>query len=115
VHILHRITKVEGGVKIEIFSNVVFVKDTSFKSIILKNTDPEIDENMISFMGEIKKLLQLRKEAANGAKIPIEPDLPTPTKTTESADGEVGKLKLYNKILLAVVLLLLFVNLLGLF
>jgi hypothetical protein len=58
-------------VKIEIFSKVVFLKETSFKSIIFANTDPELDENMLSFMGEIEKLLKLRKEAANGVKIPV--------------------------------------------
>lgn len=47
----HRVSIVEGGVNIQIYSRIVFVKDTSFKSAILKNTDPEIDENMIGFMG----------------------------------------------------------------
>jgi hypothetical protein len=48
---VHKVSKVENGVKIQIYSQIVFVKDTSFKSAIFKSTDPEIDENMIGFMG----------------------------------------------------------------
>lgn len=50
VHIIHRITKTANAVKIQILSKIVFVKETSFKSIIISNTDPLIDENMLAFM-----------------------------------------------------------------
>lgn len=69
---MHRIIQLGSSVKIEIYSQVVFVKDTSFQSIILKNTNPELDENMLSFMAEIKKLIRLKREAAKGAAIPVE-------------------------------------------
>lgn len=68
---MHRITQVGSSVKIEIYSQVVFVKDTNFQSIILKNTNPELDENMLSFIAEVKKLIKLKKEAAKGAAIPV--------------------------------------------
>lgn len=71
VQLMHRITQVGSSVKIEIYSQVVFVKDTNFQSIILKNTNPELDENMLSFIAEVKKLIKLKKEAAKGAAIPV--------------------------------------------
>ena len=37
---MHRITQLGSNVKIEIYSQVVFIKETSFQGIILKNTDP---------------------------------------------------------------------------
>ncbi len=51
VELAHKVSKVDNGVKISIYSKIVFVKDTSFKSAIFNSTDPEIDENMIGFMG----------------------------------------------------------------
>lgn len=72
VNLLHKITKVETGVKIEISFQVNFVKETSLKNIILKSTDPEIEANMIEFMKEIKKLMKLRKDIEKGEAVVIE-------------------------------------------
>ena len=51
VHIIHRITKTPNAVKIQILSKILFLMETSFKNIIISNSDPLIDENMIEFMG----------------------------------------------------------------
>ncbi len=51
VELIHKVSKVDKGVKIQIYSQIVFVKDTALKSTIFNSTDPEIDENMIIFMG----------------------------------------------------------------
>jgi hypothetical protein len=64
VHLLHRITALPSATRVEIYSQVKFVKQTSFKNIIFSNTDPEIDENMLGFMAEVTKLFRIRKEAA---------------------------------------------------
>jgi hypothetical protein len=107
VHLLHRITALPNATRIEIYSEVRFVKQTSFKSIIFNNTDPELDENMLSFMTEVTKLFRLRKEAAEGAEIPLEPDPPVPLVSQSSANGgEVDKLRVYNRVLLGALLLL---------
>lgn len=59
---------------------------------------------MLYFMAEVTKLFRLRKEAAEGAEIPLETEPSVPT--LQSPPGEVEKLRVYNRVLLAALLLL---------
>ena len=67
VVILHHVTRQDAtSTKIKIYSDVVFTTDTSFKNTIISSSNPEIDENMESFLGEVRKLIRLRKDLEKG-------------------------------------------------
>lgn len=67
---------------------------------------------MQEFMKQIRKLLKMKKDIANGEKVVFEQQKTTthhaPAKDSED---DAGKLKLYNKILIGGVILLFLLNL----
>lgn len=65
---------------------------------------------MLGFMAEVIKLFRIRKEAAEGGEVPIEPEPVIPQVTSDG--GEVEKLRGYNRLLIGALLLVLFVELL---
>ena len=60
-------------------------------------------------MAEVTKLFRLRKEAAEGGEIPIEPEPAMPQVASDT--GEVEKLRSYNRVLMGALLLVLLVEL----
>ena len=94
-----------------IYNDVVFTTDTSFKNTIINSSNPEIDENMQSFLGELRKLVRIRKDLEKGEKVVIEKEDDLPTEGGSEKKGEdMGKLKLYNRVLIGGVVLLLLFN-----